>query len=59
MKTEYPLSKEEEKAIKALGGFDRAAHSADRVLREHGFQRPLFTRTEQRYITSGRDESQL
>jgi hypothetical protein len=49
----YPLSTEEEQAINSVGGFERAAGIADRVLAQHGFHRTLFTRFERKQIRSG------
>ena len=52
---EYPLSIEEESAMQALGGFDKVAASAGRILREHGIERDLFSPEERQCIHRGRD----
>src|SRR5437773_679161 len=54
MKKYFPLSSEEEEAIGLLGGIDRVAGIADRVLAEHGFHRVLFTRSEREQTRRGR-----
>jgi hypothetical protein len=50
MKQNNLLSAEEGEAIRLLGGIDRVAAIADRVLTQHGFQRSLFTSSERRRI---------
>jgi hypothetical protein len=52
---EYPLSIEEESAMQALGGFDKVAASAGRILREHGIETDLFSPEERQRIHRGRD----
>jgi hypothetical protein len=54
MNTEYPLSIEEELALKELGGFEHCQDVADDVLRTHGFQRGLFRSSEAKAIRRGR-----
>jgi len=53
MKQNYPLSAEEEEAIQMLGGIDRVATIADRILAQFGFHRSLFTKTEREQIRRG------
>jgi len=55
MTNEYPLSAEEEAAMQALGGFDKVADTARRILREHGIERDLFSPKERERIRRGRD----
>jgi len=50
MRKQYPLSSEEEEAIGLIGGIDRAAAIADRVLAQHGFHRGLFRKSERDLI---------
>jgi hypothetical protein len=54
VKQNYPISVEEEQAIEALGGIDRAAAIADQILARHGFLRGLFTKRERDQIRGGR-----
>ena len=53
MKESYSLSAEEERAVGAIGGIDRAAALANQVLGKHGFHRGLFTKTELDRIRRG------
>ena len=57
MSTRYPLSIEEEQALRDLGGFEHCRSIADAILREHGFQRGLFTNSEIDLIRKGRGAS--
>lgn len=50
MRQDFALSTEEQEAIEALGGIDRAADLADQVLARRGLHRGLFTRTEREQI---------
>jgi hypothetical protein len=50
MKQIYPLSAEEQEAIEQLGGIDRAAEAADRILAQHRIHRSLFTKSERDQI---------
>jgi hypothetical protein len=54
MKKAFPISAEEDRAIKSLGGFARVSAIADGVLAGHGFQRGLFTKPERDHIRRGR-----
>jgi hypothetical protein len=54
MSTRYPLSNEEEQTLQFLGGFEHCRSVADAVLRNHGFQRGLFTSSEVKLIRKGR-----
>lgn len=54
MKQNYPLSTEEEEAIRRLGGIDPVAAAADQILARHGFHRGLLTRSERDQIRCGR-----
>jgi hypothetical protein len=54
MITEYPLSIEEEKAIDALGGFDRVVAMAENILQRHNIQRRIFSEAEKKRIRRGR-----
>jgi Domain of unknown function (DUF4928) len=53
MKRAFPISAEEERAIKLLGGFARVSATADGVLARHGFQRGMFTKPERDHICRG------
>lgn len=55
MTKEYPLSAEEESAMKALGGFDKVADAAQRILRKHGVEWDLFSPEERQRIRRGRN----
>jgi len=57
MSTRYPLSIEEEQALRDLGGFEHCRNIVDAILREHGFQRGLFTDSEVDLIRKGRGAS--
>ncbi|MGA2542822.1 MAG: DUF4928 family protein [Verrucomicrobiota bacterium] len=52
---EYPLSIEEESAMQALGGFDKVASSAGKILRQHGIERDPFSPEQRQRIHRGRD----
>src|ERR1035437_330318 len=54
MRKHFQLSSEEEEAIELLGGIDRAATIANKVLAQHGFHRVLFTQSEREQIRRGR-----
>lgn len=51
----YPISIEEESAIKSLGGFDKVIEAANKILCKHGIKRNLFSSTEKERIRRGRD----
>lgn len=57
MSTRYPLSIDEEQALRDLGGFEHCRSIADAILREHGFQRGLFADSEVDLIRKGRGAS--
>ena len=57
MTTEYPLSIEEEQALQQIGGFEDCRTVADAILRDHGYQRGLFSSSETKAIRKGRDGS--
>src|SRR6266446_10727154 len=54
MSKTFPLSAEEEAAMSALGGVDEVIASADRILREHGIERSLFSHQDRGRIRRGR-----
>ena len=59
MSKAFPLSAEEGAAINALGGVDEVIASADRILREHGIERSLFSRQDRRRIQHGRHATRV
>ena len=54
MRKAFPLSVEVEAEMNALGGVDEVIASADRILREHGIERSLFSLEERQRIRRGR-----
>jgi hypothetical protein len=52
---EYPLSIEEDLAMQALGGFEKVAEGAAKILRDHGIKVDLFSTEERQRIHRGRD----
>jgi hypothetical protein len=55
MKTEFPLTEEEEADFEALGGFEVCMEVVDKVLHENGIQRSLYTEEERAHIRRGRN----
>jgi len=55
MAKEFPISDEEERVIAALGGFDLIVSLADKVLREHGIDKGLFSELDRQRVRRGRD----
>lgn len=55
MTKKYPISVEEESAMQALGGFEKVADAASRILRAHAIERDLFSPEERQRIRRGRN----
>ena len=54
MRKEFPLTEDEEEAFEALGGFEAYMEVVDRILREHGILRSLYSKAEREQIRRGR-----